>query len=406
LFPAKNNIDPRVGLAWSPDGVKGHTVVRAGYGIYHEDAQLDDQNFPTANDVPRYSLTRGTQFPNLSYPFDSLLASSTGVLSPKDQVRNRKDTYVQQWIFSLQQALPEHFTGTLSYTGNKGTNIMNRSYVNLINPATGLRPYPQFGQIELRAKDSNSEFNALQASVRRFLAHGWLVTANYMWSHAINDGSLGSGVEDIFPQNVSCRVCDRASSDQDARQTFSVSNVYELPFGAGRRFLPSPGFIHNLFGGWEVSGIAGGRTGLPINVTVDRSASVMPDGNSGNQRPNYFSGALLTPLSGSTPLHWINPAAFTVPLPGTWGSLGRNAFRGPALWQIDAALQKRFVLRERVAFELRGECFNLLNRAQYANPLADISVPSTFGRITTVVNTSPVGSGTPRQFEVAGRFVF
>ena len=406
LFPAKDNFDPRVGLAWSPEASHGRTVVRTGFGIYHEDAQLDDQNFPTANDVARYSLSRGAPFPTLSYPFDSLLASATGVLSPKDQVRNRKDTYAAEWIFSLQQALPGKFTGTVSYTGNKGTDIMNRSYVNLLNPITHVRPYPQFGQIELRAKDSDSEFNALQFSARRYLAKGWLLTANYMWSHAINDGSLGSGVEDIFPENVSCRACDRASSDQDARQSFSLSSVYALPFGAGRAFLQAPGILRALFSGWELNGIAGGRSGLPVNITVDRSAAVMPDGNSANQRPNYVMGEPLTPPNGSSPLLWINPAAFAVPAAGTWGNLGRNAFRGPALWQIDTALQRRFVLRERVAFELRGECFNLLNRAQYANPLADISVPSTFGRITSVVNTGPTGSGTPRQFEVAARFVF
>ena len=400
LFPAKDNIDPRVGLAWSPAGSNGRTVLRTGYGIYHEDAQLDDQNFPTANDVPSYSLIRGAQFPTLSYPFQYLLADATGVLSPKDQVRQRKDTYVQQWIFSIQQALPGKFSGTVSYTGNKGTDIMNRSYVNVINPATGLRPYSQFGKIELRAKDGNSEFDALQVSTRRYLTRGWLMTGNYMWSHAINDGSLGSGVEDDFPENVACRTCEHASSDQDARQSFSLSSVYQIPA------LRSAGVLHTLFSGWELTGVAGGRTGLPFNITVDRSASVMPDGNSANQRPNYVAGVSLTPADGSTPQLWINPAAFAVPAKDTWGNLGKNAFRGPALWQVDTALQRRFAIRERIALELRGECFNLFNRAQYANPLADISVPSTFGRITSVVNTSPTGSGTPRQFEVAARFVF
>jgi hypothetical protein len=400
LYPAKNNIDPRVGLAWSPAGLNGRTVLRSGYGLYHEDAQLDDQNFPTANDVPSYSLIRGTQFPTLSYPFEGLLADATGVLSPKDQVRKRKDTYVQQWIFSLQQALPGQFSGTVSYTGNKGTDIMNRSYVNVIDPATGLRPYPQFGKIELRAKDGNSEFEALQVSMRRYLARGWLMTGNYMWSHAINDGSLGSGVEDDFPENVACRACERASSDEDARQSFSLSSVYRIPaFG-------SAGIWHTVFSGWELTGVAGGRTGLPFNITVDRAASVVADGNSANQRPNYVEGVSLTPAGGSTPTLWINPAAFAVPAKDTWGNLGRNAFRGPALWQADLALQRRFAIRERLALELRGECFNLFNRAQYANPLADISAPSTFGRITSVVNTGPTGSGTPRQFEVAARFVF
>jgi hypothetical protein len=217
---------------------------------------------------------------------------------------------------------------------------------------------------------------------------------------------MGSGVEDVFPENVSCRACDRASSDQDARQSFSASTVYELPFGKGRRFAAGSGFVNALAGGWELSGVAGGRTGLPVNITVDRSAAVLPDGNSGNQRPNYLAGVALTPPGGSMPGLWINPAAFAVPAAGTWGNLGRNAFRGPALWQIDFALQRRVALRERLALDMRAEVFNLLNRAQYANPLADISAPASFGHITALVNTTPVGSGTPRQIEISLRLAF
>jgi hypothetical protein len=226
-----------------------------------------------------------------------------------------------------------------------------------------------------------------------------------MWSHAVNDGALGSGVEDDFPQNIACRACERASSDQDARQSFSLATVYELPFGKGRTYLTS-GLVSNIFGGWELTGVAGGRTGLPVNITVDRSAAVMPDGNSANQRPNYVEGVSLAPPGGSTPNLWINPAAFAVPANETWGNLGKNAFRGPALWQIDAALQRRIALRERIALNLRAEVFNALNRAQYGNPLADISAPASFGHITALVNTTPTGSGTPRQIEIAARLVF
>jgi len=406
LFPAYDNLDPRAGIAWAPAILKNRTVLRIGYGIYHEDAQLDDQNFPTANDVPRYSLARGSQFPNLAYPFDSLLATATGVDSPKDQVRQRKDTYAQEWIASVQQTLPFHFIGTISVVGNKATNEMNRSYTNIVNSLTGARPYPQFGQIELRAKDGDGNFSGLQLQAQRSLSHGWLATANYMWSHALNDGSLGSGVEDGFPENVSCRRCEYASSDQDARQSFSVSSVYRLPVGRGTGVLPNSGFLTTLVSGWELTGIAGGRTGLPVNITVDRSASVMPDGVSANQRPNLALGVPLAPPAGQTPLHWINIAAFSVPAAKTWGNLSKNAFRGPALWQIDTALQRRIVLHENRALELRGECFNLFNRAQYGNPLADISAPSTFGQITALANTTPTGSGTPRQFEIAAKLVF
>ena len=153
---------------------QGKTVIRTGYGIYHEDAQLDDQNIPTANDEGRYELARGAQFPNLTYPFDSLLATATGILSPKDQARQRKDTYVQEWSASIQQALPMKFTGTLSVIGNKGTNIMNRSYINIINPLTGARPYPQYGQIEFPRQGWRQRFQRSPvpgaASPHRWLA--------------------------------------------------------------------------------------------------------------------------------------------------------------------------------------------------------------------------------------------
>ena len=405
-FPTIGGFDPRFGIAWSPAASHGNTVIRSGYGMYHEDGQLDDQNFPTANDVPNYTLTRGAAFPNLSYPIAPFLANATGVLSPKDLVRNRKDAYAQDWSFSVQQNLGHSFLGTLAYLGTKGTNIMNRSYTNLIDPLTGTRPYPQYGRIELRENDSNSSFNAMQASVQRSFAHGWLVAGNYMWSHAINDASLGSGVEDDFPENVSCRTCERSSSDQDARNSFSAYTVYQLPFGAGRTYVSSPGLLRAIVGGWEWDTVATGRSGLLVNITVDRPSSALPDGNSNNQRPNLVYGVSLTPPGGSTPNLWINPAAFSVPLPGTWGNLGRNAFTGPALWQIDTALAKQAPITERVSLQFRAECFNVLNRAQYGNPLADISAPATFGRITSLINTGPTGSGTPRQFQLALRLQF
>jgi hypothetical protein len=246
----------------------------------------------------------------------------------------------------------------------------------------------------------------MQASVQRMFTHGWLLAANYMYSHAINDASLGSGVEDDFPENVSCRACERSSSDQDARHSGSAYLVYQLPFGAGRRYVANPGLLRTILGGWQWDMVGTGRAGLPVNITVDRASSALPDGNNANQRPNYVSGAPLTPPAGSTPNLWINPAAFAVPAKGTWGNLGRNAFNGPALWQIDTALAKRVTVTERVSAQFRAECFNLLNRAQYGNPAADISAPASFGRITTLINTGPTGGGTPRQFQLALRLQF
>ncbi len=404
--PRKADLDPRVGLSWAPARLRGRTVFRSGFGIYHGDGQLEDQNLPASNDVPRYSLS-SKQLATLRFPIDPFLATAQGILSPRAQNRHRKDEYSSQWSLSIQQELPAHFVGTMTYTGNKGTNLQTITYQNVVDPITGLRPFPQFGQVEYRTNDSNSTFHALQLSAQRTLRAGWLFAGSYMWSHAINDGSLGGGEADaISPQNVFCRACERASSAQDVRHFFSASSVYELPFGAGKRHLSEPGALRAILGGWSLSGLAMARTGRPVNVTIRRAASDVPGGNTSSQRPDVVPGVSLVPPGGQSIAQWINPAAFRIPAPGTFGNAGRNIARGPGLNQLDVGVTRRFSLGERAAIEFRSEIFNVFNRAQFADPSGDVTVPSQFGIIQSTVNTTPIGVGTPRQIQFMLRASF
>src|SRR6202000_2176258 len=103
--------------------------------------------------------------------------------------------------------------------------------------------------------------------------------------------------------------------------------------------------------------------GLPLNVTMSRSATALPDQINKGQRPDRIPGVSFYPSHQNTS-DWLNPAAFATPANGTWGNLGRNAVRAPGLWQIDPALNKRFALTERIGLNFRAEAFNLLNRAQ------------------------------------------
>ncbi len=396
--PRTNDLDPRVAIAWSPAAFGGKTVVRAGFGIYHGDGQLEDQNLPASNDVPRYSFT-SSQIPSLAYPIGNLLAVTPGTLAPLAQNRNRKDEYSAQWSFSVQQELPSHIVATISYAGNKGTDLQTITYANLLDPATGRRPYPQYGQVQYRTNDSNSNFHALIATAQRSLRSGWVLGTNYMWSHAINDGSLGGGEADIIsPQDPFCRACDRGSSAQDIRQTFSANSVYTLPFGATQRFLSQPGIARTILGGWELSGIATAHTGLPVNITFARSAGSSPYGYNTNQRPNLVPGVPLIPAGGSTPALWINPAAFSIPVAGTFGNAGRSIARGPDLYQLDLSLAKVISIKERFRVQFRSDAFNIFNRAQYGQPSGTL-MTSQFGAITSTVNTTPVGTGTPRQLQ-------
>jgi hypothetical protein len=406
--PNYADIDPRIAFSWSPKK-SGHTVIRAGYGLYHEDGQLDDQNLPISNEVFAYSLSSKT-IANLSYPITPFLANTPGIVSPRDDDRLRKDTYVEQWGLSVQQQLPADFVGIISYVGSKGVHLLALSDVNVVNLATGTRPYPNFGQITWRGNKDNSNFNGLSVAAKRTFSHGFLLAANYMWSHEIDDGSNGSGDGDsLVPENVACQACERASGVWDTRHVFNTSGVYELPFGRGKEFLNSPGILNKIVGGWEATSALVARTGFPVNVLVSRSATAVPDGNTTDQRPNLVPGVSLTPPGGTHIGQWINPAAFAVPANGTFGDVPRDVARGPGAWQVDLGVGKHIPLSEMFRLEFRSEFFNIFNHPQYGLPQATFGVPG-FGAITQTVNTttpvSPIGAGTPREIQFALKLAF
>jgi hypothetical protein len=377
--------------------------------MYHEDGQLDDQNLPAKNEVPSYSVT------NVTYPVDRYFTGS-GTLSPNAEQRNRKDTYVEQWTFSLQQQLPANFVATFSYLGSHGVHLLATNVVNLINPATGSTQYPAFAPaIGWRGSIGASSYNGLAVSVRRSFTHGLLIAANYAYTHELDNGSNGSGDGDeISPQNPLCLYCEWASGTWDARHVVSGNADYELPFGRGKQMLHQ-GIASAIAGNWKLTTTALARTGFPVNVLLP-SSYISPYGNSGTLRPNLVPGVPLTPPGGKTIAHWINPAAFAAPAAGTFGDAPRDIFPGPGTWQVDIGAAKTFPLAERARLEFRSEFYNIFNHPQLGQPQGTFNPSNTagFGSIINTVNLNtaivspitPVGSGTPREIQFALRLDF
>jgi hypothetical protein len=408
------DFDPRVALAWSPVQDR-KTIVRAGFGTYHEDGQLDDQNLPAKNEIPSYSVTKVT------YPVAPYFTGS-GTLSPNAEQRDRKDTYVEQWNASVQRELPANIVGTITYMGSHGVHLLETNVVNLINPATGMAQYPAFAPaIGWRGSIGASSYNGLSVSVRRPFASGLLLTANYAYTHEIDNGSNGSGDGDeISPQNPLCLACEWASGAWDATHVVNGNAVYELPFGPGRPMLNQHNFASAIAGNWQLTTTALARTGFPVNVLLP-SSYIAPDGATGTQRPDLVPGVPLTPPGGRTIREWINPAAFALPA-GEFGNAPRDLFRGPGTWQIDMGTAKTFPIAERTRLEFRAEFYNIFNHPQLGQPqvTCDVSTsnstacPAGFGAITNTVNLNtaivnpitPVGSGTPREMQFALRVEF
>lgn len=390
--PDRNNLDPRVGFAWLPARFNGKTVIRGGIGVFHGPGQNDDVFAPLDNAATRLGLDRSTNA-LLSYPIEPFLgAAATSGVTPRALDGQRQDLYVEQYSLSIQQELPWHFVMQVGYVGNQGHHLFSRSFVNTIDPATGLRPLAQFGRTDHKGDDGSSRFDGLQVSLHRSLVNGFLFGGQYMWSHSINDASVGAG-EAVPPQNVNDRGADRGNSAQDIRHTATVNWVWELPWGRG------------LLGGWQLSGLVQARTGRQLTITVSRSSKDLPDGNSSNQRPDRVEGVPLQPPSGQTPQQWINPAAFAVPARGQWGTAGRGIMTGPSLFQVDLGLQKEFRIGDERGVAFRWEVFNVFNRANLADPVTNLSAGPSFGRITGPL-TRGAGTGSPRQMQFMLRVNF
>lgn len=399
--PNTKDFGPRLGIAWSPAMFHGKTTIRTGAGIYYGGNQNDDFSDPAESFVPRYSLTNAN-FPALSYPLTAFLDPKNQLYSPKAIARDRKDGNYANWDFLIQHDLGDGFIAQVGYVGSKGTHLFNRATVNLINPATGARTLSQFSSFGLKENQGNNNFNALQAQIHRRFKNGLMVQSNYMWAHGITDASLGAG-ESVAFQNQACRACDRSSTNIDVRHYFTTNAIYELPFGKGKAFV-SDGVAAKILGGWQVAGIATARTGLPVNITVTRKAAALLDGNTSGQRPNYVAGQSIY-AANQTITNWFNPAAFATPANGTWGNLGRYAGRGAGAVEFDTTLQRTFRVTEKLKFNLRGTAYNLANHPIYSLPSGNSS-SSSFGRITSVVNTGATGSGAPRRIEFMLRAEF
>ncbi len=401
--PDPTNFAPRLSVAWSPTALHGKTVIRAGAGIFYGQGQFGHLGAPIGNLTSQFTLNQ-KQVPGLSYPLTPYLGAAVYNVSYTAQDRNRKNLAVSEWSFTIQQELAKDTTLQVSYQGSEGAHLWTNSILNGINPLTGVRPIAGYNTITYNRTDGVSNYNALEVGLHRNLSTGLLVSANYQWSHAIDDGAVG-GAEAIVPENVSCRSCERASSQFDMRSYFTSSAIWRIPVGRGYRLLGNaPPLVNALLGGWQLAGVGTARSGLPLNVTITRAATALPDQINSNQRPNTVLGQSIYP-EGQSVSNWLNPNAFVMPAAGAWGNAGRNLIRAPGHWQIDTALEKRVQAWERLAVTFRAEAFNVFNVAQYGNPVVNVS-NATYGLINGAFSTSPTGSGTPREIELSLRLDF
>ena len=153
-----------------------------------------------------------------------------------------------------------------------------------------------------------------------------------------------------------------------------LSYVWDLPFGAGRRWAQG-GLGQAVLGDWQFSGIVTLSTGRPFTVFLNTGVN-----NGAPSWPNRIGDGR---LDRPTPDLWFDVAAFAAPLPNTYGTSGRGVLYAPGTRTFDVSLAKRVPIRN-FRLQFRADAFNLLNTPQFGFPNANIG-SATAGRITTTV---------------------
>lgn len=238
---------------------------------------------------------------------------------------------------------------------------------------------------------------------------------------SVFSGNVGSGL----PQDSQNLRAQRGLSDFHASHRFVFSSIYDLPFGAGRRWFNSPGLRTRLLAHWQLSGILTLQSGQPFTVNLGASQSqtaitafgvperpdlVVNPFQPGPVPANPNPGCRLTQSQGGLaadvvrqPQSWFNPCAFAAPQPGRFGNAGRNILIGPGFHNLDFSLAKNIPFRtEGRRLQLRAECFNLSNHPNFDIPNHSMDAP-TFGQ---VLSANAYGTKPPRQIQLGLKYVF
>ena len=426
---AKHLLGPRAGLAWDVFG-NGRTAVRAGYGMYY--SLIDDLSF-LLNSIPPYngSVSLKGSLPALIPITPGVPPAPNTIFAPQGVQPNAKTPTVQEWNFTVEQQLSHNTVLRVAYVGEFGyhgfvsvdpnaiptqicsnasgcsaggdatatslakiPHIVPEGAQYIPGPGTPL-PNPKLGAGFFWYTEGNSSYNALQVDVIHRFSNGLQFRANYTWSKDLDVNSALTGAQ---ANNQAQMVLDANDLHRDwgpsaynIPNSASLSGTYDLPFGKGKPLGNNFGGFGNwVVSGWQFNAIVSLESGFPFTPQIGSNRS--GDGDTRNPDRPSLNPAFSGPVVLGNPNQWFNPKAFILPIAGTYGNLGRGAYSGPGLADVDGSLFKTTAITERTKLQFRAEVFNVLNHANFGTPNATVfsngAISPSAGLITATATTS------------------
>jgi hypothetical protein len=395
------NFAPRLGITYKLTD-DGSTILRTGFGITYfptpyAAGNLNHLNVPFVISQNVNHETNPLDFSrvrSIDNPFPPIVpvkpTTTAALVAANPRVAGHgyenETPYSEQWHLGIDRQLFGSMLLELEYAGSASKHMVLCYNPNEIQPGPGseasrrlLQPIGGVTNMLQCDPRNRSTYHAGTLKLQKRFSQGLQFLVSYTYGKSLDYGSsaasgggaVGNG------QTVTNMDAWKGPSGFDVRHRAVMSYVYELPFGAGRRWMSDAGgVLGGIVGGWQLSGITTLTTGRPFSVSLQTGVN-----NGAPSWPNRIgSGELDNP---SVDL-WFNPADFVAPPANTFGDAGRGILYGPGHINFDTSLSKRFVVAGASNIEFRWDVFNLFNHPGFGFPNSAIGNPNA-GRITTTI---------------------